>query len=432
MNIVFIEKSLRADKLGIMYLAAVMRMDGHAVNLLVDDRDNIDEYFSNNKVDVVCWSMMSVESEWMFKKNEELKKKFQFISIIGGNHPTFFPEDVVKNEYVDYVVIGPGELVINKILKKEFLTKTVRGSVPDTNKTPHPYRELQYKYDEFGKSNMKRFIAGRNCYYNCSYCFNHAYKKIFKDDQKMMFKWKSVDLMLEEISYVKDNFGLKLIYFNDDDIAANKEWILEFCNKIEKFKLNWCGSVRACSVDFDILKTMADSGCNFLNMALESANRDTQKLIRREWNSNEKVQDGIENCKKVGIKTRLQNMIGLPVDDPLQDAFDTLIFNQKVQPTDSWVSMFQPYRGTQLWEYCKNKNLINPNSNGGTFYEGSVLNIPNVEQINSLYKWWPYLVKYNIPMELIKILIDIPLSPAIQKRLQDYRWEDGRKLLYGF
>jgi hypothetical protein len=94
--------------------------------------------------------------------------------------------------------------------------------------------------------------------------------------------------------------------------------------------------------------------------------------------------------------------------------------------------MFQPYKGTQLWDYCVKNNLISNNSNGGTFYEGTKLKIKDSDKLNRLYKWWPYLARYNIPIELTEILIDIHLSDDINERLQNYRWEEGKKLLYGF
>ena len=62
---------------------------------------------------------------------------------------------------------------------------------------------------------------------------------------------------------------------------------------------------------------MADSNCYFMNIALESANRDTQLMLRRGAITNEQVLTAVKLLEENNIKVRLQNMIGLPVKNPL-------------------------------------------------------------------------------------------------------------------
>jgi radical SAM superfamily enzyme YgiQ (UPF0313 family) len=176
---------------------------------------------------------------------------------------------------------------------------------------------------------------------------------------------------------------------------------------------------------------MADSGCCFMNIALESANPETQKFLRRGFISNEQVENACNYCKEFGIKVRLQNMIGLPVEDPLKDALDTLAYNMKIDPTDSWAAIFQPFPKTDLWKECIEKRLITEQTQAVNFYENTQLRIQDAEKINRLHKWWFFAVKYKIPIELIKILLDVPLSEEHNKRIQDFRWSVAKELLYG-
>lgn len=425
-RIIFLENKLRTDKLGILYLSRILKDAGHEVDLIQASTDEIPE------ADFIMCSVMSGEHEWFFNKLAELKKTRKFISVVGGPHFTFFPEAGVKDKNIDYVVVGPGENVILDIVDGKYTNKLIRGSLPNIDSLPSPDRSIQYKYDEFGKARMKRFIAGRYCLYSCTYCFNHLFKKLYQDQKKDFFQRVSPEKMIEEILEVKRDYGLELVYFNDDDLASDPEWLEEFCKLIYKTKLQWCGSVRANSIyKGDIINMMAVAGCVFLNIALESAVPETQKLLRRGFVTNEQIRFTSKTCEENGIKVRLQNMIGLPVENPLEDALKTLEMNMEINPTDSWCAIFQPFPRTDLWKYCLDKGLITEETQAQAFYEHTPLNIPDADKINRLHKWWFFAIKYQWPIELVKILLDTPLSKEQEQRIQDYRWDVAKNLLYG-
>jgi len=407
-----------------------MVRDGHTTYVIQDDLESAEQYMKENHVDVVCWSMMTSDSPWMFAKNKDLKSKFKFLSIVGGQHPTFFPDEAVNDPDVDFVVIGPGELVISDILSGKTKTKLVKGTIPNVDQMPNPYRDALYRYDEFGKARVKRFIAGRYCFYNCTYCFNNKLKSTFKDQIKSMWKRKSVPLLMQEIDEVREKWGLEHANFNDDNIAADRDWLLEFCAAMKERKLEWCGLVCANSTDAELFRIMKDSGCDSIFMGVEAANRDTQLLLGRHWQTTDEIYQAVRWGEEAGIKIRTASIIGFPVDDPLGDALETLEFNQKAAPSDAIIAVFQPYKGTVIWDYCYKKGLIDAETNGGTFYGGTKLKIKDAEKINRLFSWWPYLVKYKVPMDLVKIMLDIPLSEDICERLQQYKWTANKKTFF--
>lgn len=432
MNIVFVEKKLRTDKLGFLYLSALLKRQGHSVTMLQDDLENIEAYLVKNPVDFIMYSVMTGEHIWFINKNKELKEKFKFISVMGGPHFTFFPEQGERDPYIDVTVQGPGENVILDIVEKPLTQKVIKGSMPNVNELPLPDRSILYRYDEFGKAKMKRFITSRFCLHSCKYCFNHLYKRIFREDLKAFNQRLSPDNVIKEILDVKEKYGLEVVYFNDDDLPGDHDWLVEFCTKYkEKVNLPFCGSMRASSVNRDTLKMMADSGCIFMNIALESANPETQKFLRRGNISNQQIEDACNYCKEFGIKVRLQNMIGLPVDDPLKDALDTLKYNIKINPTDSWSAVFQPFPKTDLWKESLEKGLITEQTEAVNFYEGTQLKIKDAEKINKLYKWWFFIIKHQVSMEFVEILLNMPLSKEQEQYLQNLRWETAKGLLYG-
>ncbi len=432
MNILFVERKLRTDKLGILYLSRILKDAGHNVDLVETDIEDVHEYMKELKPDFLMYSVMSGDENWVYNFNSTLKTQYDFITVVGGPHFTFFPKEGIDNPDIDYVVIGAGELIILDLVDGSLDGKyPIMGTIPDVESLAHPDRSIQYKYSEFGDARMKRFIAGRYCLYSCKYCFNHSFKRIFKEQRSGFFQRVSPSKMVDEILEVKGEYKLELVYFNDDDLAADKDWLYEFCTEFkERVGLEFCGSIRANSVTRKDLKVMSDAGCTFLNIALESAVPETQRFLRRGFITNEQIEEACKACVDFGIKVRLQNMIGLPVDDPLEDALVTLEMNQRINPTDSWAAIFQPYYGTDLWQYCLDNGLISIDTKTKSFADGTVLNIKDADKIDRLQKWWFFAIKYQFPLEFVKLLLEIPLDSEISTKLHDYRWEVGKNLLY--
>ena len=91
--------------------------------------------------------------------------------------------------------------------------------------------------------------------------------------------------------------------------------------------------------------------------------------------SNEKI---IKNCRKLldaGIKLRTEQMLGLP-NTTLEDELNLLKLNCEIKPTIAWTSIFQPYRGTELGEYCVKNGLYVGNNEDvdESFFTKTVLN----------------------------------------------------------
>jgi len=429
MKILFLEDKLRTDKLGILYLSSMLKRNGHNVDLVQVRIDSVDNYLP---VDFIMYSVMTGDHLWFLEENRRLKSKYSFTSVVGGPHFTFFPEQGLEDNNIDFVVQGPAENIVCDLVEGKLKNKLVIGRLPDINSLPMPDRSILYKYDEFGKSRMKRFIACRYCLYSCRYCFNHLFKSLYINEKEKFFQRLHPLKMVSEINDTRSRYGLELVYFNDDDLAGDKSWLKEFCDIYSRYiGLQYCGSIRADSVDYDTLKTMRDSGCIFLNIALESANPNTQKLLRRGRITNDDVFRACKDCEQLGIKVRLQNMIGLPVENPLEDALETLQYNQTINPTDSWASIFQPFPKTELWLDCINKGLITKDTQASTFYSNTQLKIKDADKINRLHKWWFFAVKYQIPIDLLRILLDIPLPEEQSNAIQDYRWQVAKGLLYG-
>jgi len=432
MKILFVEKKLRIDKLGVCYLAAVLKKAGHKVDLVQDDLEDADKYLAENPADFVMYSTTSDEANWVIKRNRELKAKHNFISAVGGPDPTFVPARWTQDAAIDYVVQGPGENVVLNIINGS-AKRLSRGDLLGKFNYISPDRTMLYKYDEFGKARMKRFIAGRYCLFSCAHCFNNAFKKLYIDQRQCLTYRPPAETMIQEIIDVKNKYGLEFAFFNDDDIAADPNWIAKFCELLlaANIPVSFGSSIRATSVDEKRVKMMANAGCKFLNIGLESANVETQKLLRRGPLTNDDIYRATRWCEEAGIKVRLQVMLGLPVEDPLKDALETFEFVKKCQPTDCSGTIYQPLPGTELWSYCIEKGLINDSTRPAGYFDKTVLKIKDAEKINRLGKYWHWATKKKWPTKLLMERINAPMSETEAERLTQLAREECAKELYG-
>ena len=431
-SVLFVEKKLRTDKLGMLYLSSVLKLGGHNVDMIQTEVDDIDEYLENNKVDFICYSVMTSEAKFYFDINKKLKKKFNFKSIFGGPHLTFYPNEAIDDENVDFIVRGPGENFICDIVEGNITSKLMMGTIPNLSKVPHPDRSILYKYDYFGKAPIKRFICARGCPHSCTFCSSKMYRGLFPNQKEKLFQITDVDFIIEEIENVRKLYKLEFVYMNDDDLAGHKKWFKEFLEKYsERIGLPWGCEIRASSVNYDTIKAMADANCKTVFIGLESSNTDTLKLLGRTVSARQ-VRDVAFACSMHGIRVSLENMIGLPVKDPLKDALETLEFNMDLPQVHSWCAIYQPFPQTELWQYCLDEGFLEKQEYARfvPFEDTSLLNIPNKEELSRLQKWWYFIVKHKLPMEYVEVLLRTPLKKEFIEKLNKRRYQMAYEELY--
>ena len=104
MKVLFITKPFIIEPLGVMYLSAAAKAAGHQTDLarITDDLEKKVEEF---EPDILAYSLMTGDQEFFLDLNQSLKRTYQFLSVFGGPHPTFFPE-LINQDGVDIVCRG--------------------------------------------------------------------------------------------------------------------------------------------------------------------------------------------------------------------------------------------------------------------------------------------------------------------------------------
>lgn len=419
MKVLFVVKELRMEPLGIMHLSAALKAAGHKVDLAcldeVDDRRNLLNLHDLSKNDFLAFSVCSGSEE--FYLNQALNL-LEFVgkvrTIFGGPAVTFNPE-AFRSCACDYTVRGEGEKAIVDIVESRPHEDL---ELVDLNSIPLADRMIVYKYRALELSPIKNIITRRGCKYACSYCFNREWNRLHKDQlPKGVIRYRDVRSVVDEGFYLKFSWPVKLINFVDDNFASSVEWLEEFVRGWStRVKLPFFCSVRPEDASDEVMEMISRAGGVIANMAIECANDVNRREVLTRTGTKEAVERAIQSAKKFGVRTRLQNIIGLPVEDPVRDGLETLDFNLKVRPTSSWCAILQPYKGTRVYEIARERGAVEENHPVDVgFFNESCLKIKRKREVERLHKIWPLVTRVSILRRIVPFLIKLPIPFSVWK-----------------
>lgn len=347
------------------------------------------------------------------------KTNNKITTIMGGPHATFFPIETLSLDSIDYISVGESfkslddfinNKTTNNIFKKGDIFVNRLDPLVDINKLKAPNRSIVYSKSGRGNNKIRNFMGTLGCVYDCSYCFNCSFAKLYKHQPRLRFR--NPELFVEEMEQCAREYPTDLLYIQDDTFILKLEWFSEVVKKIKKqVNLPYHCHIRCDLVTEDIIKLLKETGCYSVTFAVESADEQYRETFLNRRMSNEKILYVCDLLYKYNIKFRIENMIGLP-HGSLQMDLDTMKFNAKCKPTVGWASLYQPYPNTKLGQLCLKDKIWDGNidSINPTFFDESPLTIPNKMEIENLQKLFPLMVNYTLLRLLGKILIKLKFS----------------------
>jgi radical SAM superfamily enzyme YgiQ (UPF0313 family) len=430
MKILFIHSYDFIEPMGIMYLSSFLKKHGYDCYFLdIKFEKDLHKTIRVISPDIIAYSITTGKHKFYQKLNLELKNKLNFFSLFGGPHCTFFPEFIYE-EGVDAICIGEGEFPFLELadsiregkditnikniwvkIKGEVYKNEIRNLIEDLDILPFPDRDLINNYNHYRKVHRRYFLTGRGCPYKCAYCFNHAYNKLYKGKGTIVRK-RSVGNVIEELIFIREKYRPLRFHFVDDTFIVNEKWTLDFCDEYaKKINIPFLVNLRVNLVKENIVKALKDAKCITVVYAIESGNIHIRNNVLKRNISEVQILNASKLFNKYRLRTYVQNMVGLP-DETLDMAFETIALNAKCKPSFSFVSIFQPYPGTELCEYSKGKGYFNDNVDSfeETFFKKSVMKIKDINRIERLRHLFSLAVAFSIPAPVIKLLIKLPLN----------------------
>jgi anaerobic magnesium-protoporphyrin IX monomethyl ester cyclase len=351
------------EYLGLMYISAVAEAAGHeCLGVAERDQGRLAATVAEFRPGIVGFSMTTGVHLFHLDLVRRLKQQFDFVSVFGGPHPTYFPE-IAREQGVDVVCVGEGEYPLleladhlqagtdyrhipNLIVKQsgELFSTPPRPFVQDLDALPFPNRGL------FRLSSRSHYsvIANRGCPYSCTYCFNHQHKRL--TDGRYL-RQRSVTNVIAEARELRDRYGAKQIDFQDDIFILDKRWLREFAPRFrEEVGLPfWC-HVRANLVTEEVVGLLKEAGCVAAAMGVEAGDDKLRNQVLRRQMSREEIVRAGRWLIDYGIELLTQNMMALP-GETIDMAFETVKINAAIRPQHMNLYFLQPYPGTELARY---------------------------------------------------------------------------------
>lgn len=435
-RIAFIQEELR-DRFGVMILSAVLKQGGHNCDVFIQEKSkDVVSDILNYHPDIIAFSTMTAGINFALNYAKKLKGKTDAFVLMGGPHPTFYPE-IINEECLDAICIGEGEYAVlelancfdkgedfrnikNLWLKKDGkLYKNDLRELIDTNTLPMYDREIYYdKYHELRDAPTKKFFIIRGCPFNCTYCFNHALKKIYKGKGNIV-RFSDIDKIITEMKDVIKKYGAKWVQFNGDTININKEWFMELLDNYKKnIDMPFLCNVRIERVDEEMVKKMKEAKCDRVDFGVEHGDEEIRKNILKRNMTNQQIINGGKLFNKYGIRVQTANIVGVP-HETVASAMKTVKLNRQIKPELARCFVLQPYPGTEIYDYAMEHGFLDHNyafSKLGTGFQigfdgsakGMSLNLNKHRELTNLYYFFDVLVKHKWLEPIIKLLIKLP------------------------
>lgn len=377
--------------LWLAYTTGVLEEDDFEVRLIDApamrwEKENVYEFVREFKPDlsIVDTTTPSIYSD------EEIAKKIKKISgntvILVGTHASALPEQVLKEtENIDAVIRGEYDYIIRDIARKirrgeewkkekgiSYINKNGkvihnqdREKIENLNEIPfvskvyknHLSRYIKRYFYGANMHPVMTILSGRGCPYKCCYC---VYPQVMLGHK---YRYRSVENVVDELEYIKENFPyVKEIFLEDDTLTINKERTIELCREIvrRKLKIVWSTNSRA-QVDYETLKEMKKSGCRLLCVGYESGDQKVLDNIGKGLKL-EEIYQFTKDAKKAGILIHGCFLVGNP-GETKETLEKTLEMAKKLNPDTAQFYPVMAYPGTRLYKwaeengYLKNKNF---------------------------------------------------------------------------
>jgi anaerobic magnesium-protoporphyrin IX monomethyl ester cyclase len=268
--------------------------------------------------------------------------------LYGGSHATFTADDTLRHiQDIDIIVRGEGELTTHRIVEQVFNGHADFADIPGVSYRrdsvivhtpgvqriqnldilPFPYRDPDAikRYNlvlDFLNIPAASVMSSRGCPVNCSFCSASA---MFGTQ----LTFRSAANVVDEIEILLKEYNYQGIKFFDSTLTLHRSHIEALCAEIQrrKLKFSWECEIRVNGMSRDLLQTMRNAGCYYVDFGVESASRHVLKTMHKGITLDQ-VENVFKWTKELGMYTKVFFTFG-HIGETLEDARTTIEFMEK-------------------------------------------------------------------------------------------------------
>lgn len=351
---------------------------------------NLENVIYDYKPDIIGIGCFSSEA---FTNLKIIAKKIKDISseipvVIGGIHPTLFAGEILrKYSFIDYVVIGEGDITFLELVKGitnnsnslssiDGIAFRIGGDVKQNPKTKFIENLDSLPFVDYSSINLKDYeintshwyspknilinrpfsiLSSRSCPERCNFCSMHS-------SNGPRVRSRSPSHVVDEIQFLYDNYGANYFHFTDDNMTFDKKRTLGICEEIIKRNLNiqfdTPNGLAIKRLDQEVIDALVDAGLVRVSLAIESGSEFIRNHVIGKNLKTEKICEVVENCAKHDhLYIKLFFIVGMPEEthETLEETFEMI---KKLPHDFPSIHFATPYPGTKLFGYCKKNGLL--------------------------------------------------------------------------
>lgn len=304
--------------------------------------------------------------------------------VLGGVHPTAFPERTIEESGADFAVIGEGEITFYEIAKgvaennlnpKEILgicykngdgkiiKNKARPYMENLDSIPVPARQL-YDLKKYYSAPTKKvsdepmvtpILTSRGCAFRCVHCISNVL-------WSRAVRFRGSDNVIAEIEECVNKYGIREFNVLDDTFTLKKDRLMEICRKIieKKLKIYWVCFSRVNTIDEEMAEMMYKAGCRKISFGLESGSQKILDLMHKSATV-EMGRKAVSAIRKHKIEAHASFMFG-NLGETKETIKETIRFAKSLDIDNATFFITSPLPGTHLYEVSKEKGYINENT----------------------------------------------------------------------
>lgn len=297
-------------------------------NFYLKLQEHLDKYIESHKSDVIGISVYSLTlgpSIFAFKHLKKRKKEIK--TVMGGG--IFADQLSVDSKelksflnntpFIDYIMIGEGELLWKYLLDNQFNTKRVI-CIQDVKGTMKLSEAVIPDFSDFNLKSYSQLAlyASRSCPFNCSFCSETV--------QWGKYRKKEVEMIVNEMQEISTKYNRRIILFGDSLLNPLITDLSRALIKIDN-KVYWDAYIRVSDEAFDIniVKLWRKAGFYRARLGIESGSQSVLNIMNKRTNIKQ-IKITIKNLAEVGIKVTTYWVIGHPgeTEEYFQETLDLL------------------------------------------------------------------------------------------------------------
>jgi len=369
--------------LGIGYIASLLEKHGYAVELLTESK-TIDVFKAvRQKLTDGQYLLVGISSmTTSFPGAVRLARCAKEVApgtpvVVGGPHVTGMADSALQEQpELDFLGIGEGELTVLQLAQALEAGRTdfadVQGLVwrsADGQVVANPLRPFHTNLDELGhparhlvdfsefsihshvyagKGRGASVVTSRGCPFGCIFCSAHL-------THGRRMRYHSLDFVMKELHLLRDRYGVKYVWFQDDTLTVNRRRVMELCERIQNAQLDMnfgCFS-RVDVFDDEMARVLSAAGFRMVTFGIESGVPEILKKIGKSADLDQ-ARQAIDNCRKHRIRAIASFVVGFPFESP-EDLRKTFRFGRGLDASILMFNPLVPFPGSKVFDPVAHK-----------------------------------------------------------------------------